>query len=200
MKISKLYPILFIVIMFSCNKEVKKVDKNSYTIENKDINIQWTGYKTNKKIPVKGIFKEVEILEITPALNPSEVIKNLKFRIPVKSIYSKDSIRDFKLTKFLFGTMKNTNTINGDISLNNDGKGYVDLSMNGLTKNIPVSYQVNGESIKIEANIDLNNWQAQSALTALNDVCSEKHKGDDGVSVTWSEVNIQVEVKTTKNK
>ncbi|MEN8186612.1 MAG: YceI family protein [Bacteroidota bacterium] len=203
MKISNFYPIVLISLMilfFSCKKEQKKIDEPTFTIENNDINIQWTAYKTNQKIPVKGTFNEVELYDVTPAANPSEVIRNLKFSIPVKSIYSKDSIRDFKLREFLFGAMNNTNNIEGKISLDNEGKGNASLTMNGFTKEIPVSYNVHGENIKIDANIDLNNWQAQAALTALNDVCSEKHKGDDGISKTWSEVDIHIEVITTSKK
>ena len=191
---------LLLIFTYACKKTAKEtIQESNYSVESKNITIDWTAYKTTEKIPVKGTFKEVEILNVSSAENPVEVLKDLKFSIPISSIFSKDSIRDFKLRESLFGTMKNTATIKGSVSLQSDGKGNATLTLNGLDKTIPVSYEVHGENIKINANIDLDNWQAQAAIIALNEVCSEKHKAADGVSKTWSEVDIEVNVKTTKN-
>ncbi len=191
---------LLILFTYSCKKTTKEpIQKSNYSIQNKDVKIKWTAYKTTEKVPVKGTFKTVEIENITNAINPVEIFKNLEFSIPVNSIYSKDSIRDFKLRESLFGTMKNTSKIKGTISLDNNGKGEAIISLNGLDKTVPVSYEVNGENIKINTKIDLDNWQAQAAIMALNEVCNEKHKAADGISKTWSEVDIEVNVKTTKN-
>jgi hypothetical protein len=199
--------ILFLSLLvstYSCKKEGNKTEpkntesKTMYTLLDKDVNITWTGYKTTDKIPVKGTFKDVELLNVNTAENPVKVIRNLKFKIPVASIFSKDSIRDYKLVNFLFGNMKNTITVNGEISLDENEKGTATLSLNGLDKDVPVTYTVSGNDIHIKTSIDLNNWQAQAAVTALNDVCSEKHKSIDGKSVTWSDVGIDVIVKTTK--
>ncbi|MEN8124117.1 MAG: YceI family protein [Bacteroidota bacterium] len=190
---------LLLFFTYACKKSPKEpIQEAYYSIENKNIIIDWTAYKTSEKIPVKGTFKEVEINNIFKAKNPVEVIKDVKFSIPVNSIYSKDSIRDFKLRESLFGTMKNTVKINGVISLKSDGKGEATLTLNGLDKTIPVLYEVHGENIKINTRIDLDNWQAQAAITALNVVCSEKHKAADGISKTWSEVDVEINIKTTK--
>lgn len=192
---------MFVLNLTSCKKEKEVTTKKNenakkYIIDSKTAVVHWTGYKTTVKVPVKGTFKQVDITNVTPADNPVEVINNVKFSIPVNSIFSNDSIRDFKLTNFLFGKMKSTSHINGEVSLKDDGKGEASISMNGFTKNVPVSYEVHGNDIKINAKIDLNNWQAQVAVAALNEVCSEKHKAADGKSVTWSEVDIMVELKT----
>lgn len=192
---------IFILNLTSCKKEKevpakKKEEIKKYVIDSKTTVVHWTGYKTAGKVPVKGIFKQVDITNVTPAENPVEVVKNVKFSIPVSSVFSNDSIRDFKLTNFLFGKMKSTSHINGEVSLGENGKGEASIVMNGFTKNVPLSYEVQGDNIIINAKIELNNWQAQAAVAALNEVCSEKHKGADGESVTWSEVGIMVELKT----
>ena len=194
---------VFVLNLASCKKE-KEVTVNKsetvkkYIIDSKTVVVHWTGYKTTDKVPVKGTFKKVEITNVIPAENPVEVVNNVKFSIPVNSIFSNDSIRDFKLTNFLFGKMKSTSHINGEVSLKDNGKGEASINMNGFTKNVPVSYEVHGDDIKINAKIELNNWQAQVAVAALNEVCSEKHKAADGKSVTWSEVDVMVELKTIK--
>jgi len=188
----------------SCKKEkevsvTKSEVLKNYVIDSKNTVVHWTGYKTSDKIPVKGIFKQIKISNVKSAANPVEVIKNMKFIIPVNSIFSNDSIRDFKLTNFLFGKMINTAHIIGKASLQDNGKGEASITMNGFTKMVPLTYEVHGDDIKINAKIELNNWQAQAAVVALNEVCSEKHKGSDGESVTWSEVDVMVELRTVKN-
>jgi hypothetical protein len=205
MKNTLLFLFLTILIStYSCKKEEKKAEikdtgsKTMYTVLNKDIIITWTGYKTTEKIPVKGTFKNVELLNTKDAESPAGVIHDLKFRVPVAGIFSKDSIRDYKLVNFLFANMKNTLTIEGKISLQEPDQGTATLSLNGFEKDVPVTYTVNGEEIHIKTSVDLNNWQAQAAVKALNDVCSEKHKSKDGISKTWSDVGIDVVVKTTK--
>ena len=188
----------------SCKKgkeaSVKKSEiVKKYVIDSKNTVVHWTGYKTSGKVPVKGIFKQIEISNVKSAANPVEVVKNVKFIIPVSSIFSNDSIRDFKLTNFLFGKMINTAHIIGKASLQDNGKGEASITMNGFTKMVPLTYEVHGDDIKIKAKIELNNWQAQAAVVALNEVCSEKHKGADGESITWSEVDVMIELRTVKN-
>jgi hypothetical protein len=84
--------------------------------------------------------------------------------------------------------------------MENDGNGAVDLTMNGLTKSFPYSYEVNGETIDLNATIELDNWQAQAAIAALNEVCFDMHKGADGISKTWTDVAINVQIKTELQK
>ena len=186
----------------ACKNEKKEqketAPKSSYTLNAGQVKIGWTGYKTTEKIPVKGTFKKVELLNQVAAETPVKTINQLKFRIPVNSIFSNDSIRDFKLRNSLFGTMKNTANIEGEISLTENGKGTAQISLNGLSKDIPVTYTEKDGEINIHAVIDLNNWQAQAAVAALNAVCEDKHKAADGISKTWSEVAIDVTAKPEK--
>ncbi|NOQ92351.1 MAG: hypothetical protein GQ552_06510 [Flavobacteriaceae bacterium] len=193
--------ILLLIFNTSCKKEKevpaeKTVDTKNYIVDTNNSVINWTAYKTTEKIPVKGIFKEVTVTNKTHATNPSEVLNNLEFEIPVASIFSNDSIRDYKLTTFFFGIMKNTMHLKGKISTKADGNGMVNLTMNGLSKDMPFTYEIHGENININAVMNLDNWQAQAAIDALNEVCNDKHKAADGISKTWSEVALNIQIKT----
>lgn len=193
------------VNVISCKKEKdtsaeKAVLKSSYVVDTQNSNINWTAYKTTDKVPVKGVFNEVKVTKSNAAENPVEVLNGLEFEIPIESIYTKDTIRDYKLKQFFFGTMANTSHIKGIITMENDGNGAVDLTMNGLTKSFPYSYEVNGETIDLNATIELDNWHAQAAITALNEVCFDMHKGADGISKTWTDVAINVQIKTELQK
>jgi len=159
--------------------------------------INWTAYKTTQKIPVKGVFKKVVIINSKPATSNSELLNGLEFEIPVASIFSKDSLRDYKLTTFFFGVMKNTLRLKGTINIQENNNGFVALTMNGLTKNMPFTYHINNNSIELNAVMNLDDWQAQAAVEALNKVCEDKHKAGDGISKTWSEVALNIQIKTS---
>jgi len=193
--------ILLLIFNTSCKKEKevsskKTVDTKNYIVDTNNSVINWTAYKTTEKIPVKGIFKKVSIINKIRTANPAEVINNLEFKIPVSSIFSNDSIRDYKLTTFFFGVMKNTLHLKGKIITKENGNGIINLTMNGLSKDMPFTYEIHGENIHINAIMNLDNWQAQAAIDALNKVCNDKHKAADGISKTWSEVALNIQIKT----
>ena len=195
---------LFVSIA-SCENEKKKKDNDKIEVTNfivdaKNSKINWTAYKTTDKLPVKGVFDEVTLLMNDPAQNKEDLLKGLEFEIPVGSINSNDSIRDFKLVKFFFEAMENTLSLKGKFTQVENGKGIIDLNMNGISSELPFNYQINDDIISINSTMNLDNWKAQLAIESLNKVCNEKHKAADGISKTWNEVAIMVEIKTIQDK
>ncbi|MEX1382679.1 MAG: hypothetical protein AB1Z17_04725, partial [Lutibacter sp.] len=91
-----------------------------------------------------------------------------------------------------FGALKNTPLISGTIHVNNETSGTVDIVMNGITQALPITFIISDQMVTLEALMDLDNWQAQTAIESLNEVCKELHTGSDGISKTWSEVKIEV--------
>jgi polyisoprenoid-binding protein YceI len=188
--------VLFVLVtltLSSCKKtkkvELKKATK-SYTIDSKATTINWTAYKTTDKVPVKGEFKEITLNQEKSA-TPIEALNAVKFSIPVASIFTKDTIRDGKLKKFFFGKMIDTKNITGSFALKGDNTGSLMLTMNGVTKELPITYTIKDELVTVEGTLDLNNWQAQAALSALDIACKDLHSGKDGIPKTWSEVKIE---------
>ena len=182
-------------LIISCkNSEKKKIENSDkiFSVEANTTTINWVAYKTTSKVPVKGQFTKVNIEQGTKGTTALEALDNLKFTIPVSSTFTKDTIRDNKLKKFFFGTMKNTSLISGVIHMKTATAGTVDITMNGITQELPITYVISDQMVTIEAVMDLDNWQAQTAITALNTVCAELHAGTDGISKTWSEVKIEV--------
>lgn len=184
--------ILLIFTTYSCKKEVKEAAKAKYSIETKTTTINWTAYKTTAKVPVKGTFKEVKVTNTKTAENPFDVFNGLSFSIPVNSIDTKNVDRDTKIIQSFFGTMKDTQVLKGTLSLDEEGKGTINLTMNGITFKLPMTYIISGQLAEINATLNLDNWQAKLAIEALNKVCEDKHKGEDGISKTWNEVVIHI--------
>ena len=44
----------------------------------------------------------------------------------------------------------------------------------------------------MKATMNVTNWNASDALSSLNKVCIDLHRGADGVSKTWSEVGLNI--------
>lgn len=204
MKKSILYSTLLLtVICFSgCKSETKPVTtsppveevqkssaKFSLTAAKNDIG--WTAYKTTEKIPVNGQFKKVNITKNGNGNTIKEAIHNTSFSIPVSSIFTKDSSRDYKIRKFFFSFM-DTSLLSGQLEISTSTTGIATIKMNAITDKVPFSYTINDNVFSMKATLDINKWNAKAAIESLNIVCNELHKGADGISKTWDEVTLNI--------
>ena len=181
----------FSMLTVACKKETKKVETSQFSIEPNTVTVKWTGYKTTSKIAVNGEFKELQVSNVKEAPTAVEAMNGTEFSIPVSSIFSGDEERDGKLKELFFGVMDATVSISGILNLSDDGTGTINLSMNGISKEVPISYIVSGQLVELVGTLDLlNDFKATSALESISKACFELHKGPDGVSKTWSEVTI----------
>jgi hypothetical protein len=188
----------------SCKSEVKKEEPKEVTkpvvkkstapfaVSNAKNEINFTAYKTTAKVGVGGAFKKVEVLSGGEGNSVKEAINNTEFSIPISSLATKDSSRDYKIKKFFFGEMINTKLLSGKLMLNDDTTGTARLTMNGETKDVPFTYTIVDKTFNLKATMDINNWKAGAALASLNKVCEVLHTGADGVSKTWSEVALNI--------
>ena len=194
--------IIISVAFLSCAKEKKQEEKTvtevSYSVDSENSTVQWTGYKTTDKIAVNGTFKEIKIHKMNSGSTAPASIEGLEFEIPVSSIYSKDTIRDGKLNRLFFGVMENTLSLKGKFSIKDSSHGNIALTMNGLTKELPFTYEMIKDTILINAKMDLNIWETESAMASIHQACLELHTGPDGVSKTWDEVGIAAKILTVK--
>lgn len=187
---------LLMIFIFSCKKEKikeKTTDVNSkkYSFVEKTTKVEFTAYKTTKKVPVKGVFTTIKINNPKNASSAIEAINGLNFSIPINSIETENEDRDVKIANSFFGSMKETTHLTGSTTINNDEK-YILLKMNGISSKIPVEYSINNQIVTIEGTLNLDNWKTKLAIDALNLVCKDLHKGEDGISKTWSEVAIKI--------
>ncbi|WGH76753.1 YceI family protein [Tenacibaculum tangerinum] len=174
------------------NQEVTTEKKAAFVLQDADNSINWTAYKTSEKVPVKGEFQKVTITAGGEASTAKEAIHNAEFSIPVSSVFTKDTSRDFKIRKFFFGVMDQTELLSGKLVLENDSLGYANLTMNGVTKKLPFKYTLNEKTFNLNTTMKITDWQAEEALSSLNTACKDLHKGADGVSKTWDEVALNI--------
>jgi hypothetical protein len=170
----------------------KEVKVYPYSLKTAKNSIDWVAYKTTDKIAVKGKFKKVTITKNGEGNTAKEANNGTEFSIPVSSIFTADVSRDFKLKKFFFGVMDNTKLLSGTLNISDDTNGTASITMNGVTANLPFTYTLEGKEFKLNATMNLDNWNAQNAVDSLNVACKILHAGKDGVSKTWSEVAINI--------
>lgn len=187
--------LLIMVFVSSCKKnekkEVNQIEK-TYSVIADSTKINWTAYKTTAKVPVNGKFADITIENVKKDSTALGALNGLKFKIPVSSLITNDTIRDKKLKVYFFGAMKNSSVITGTVHINKDNASTVDLTLNGITRELPIAYIVADNKVTIIGNMELDNWQAKAALEALNAVCKDLHTGEDGITKTWSDVKIEV--------
>ncbi|WP_442267020.1 YceI family protein [Tenacibaculum sp. ZS6-P6] len=186
----------------SCKSETKKeeskeipapIEKTApFAIKNAENSINFTAYKTTDKVPVKGMFKKIEVLKGGEGNSVKEAINGAEFEIPISSIETKDNGRNIKIRKFFFGVMANTISLTGKLSIENDSIGSAEFTMNNVTEKLPFTYTIKDKVFSMSAIMDIEKWNAKNAVDSLNIACKDLHKGADGVSKTWSEVAINV--------
>ncbi|MHB0756778.1 YceI family protein [Polaribacter sp. M15] len=172
--------------------EEVKTSTAPFAVLNAKNDINFTAYKTTDKIAVGGTFTKLDVVSGGEGNSVKEAINNTEFSIPVSSLATKDSSRDYKIRKFFFGVMDNTKLLSGKLMLNDDTNGTAKITMNGETKDVPFTYTIEDKTFNMKAIIDVNTWNASAALASLNKVCEALHTGGDGVSKTWSEVALNI--------
>ncbi len=164
------------------------------------VEVSWTGYKTNEKIGVGGVFDSVAY---TPVAKSGENFRSIlvgsSVVIDTTTVNSKDKGRDEKLAKFFFGMMsdKNINAKIVDIQADKKVKDAprtgvvsVEVEMNGVKKVVPMKYSFSNDVFEAKGSIDVLDFSASKALSSINQSCFDLHKGK-----TWSEAGIGFKTK-----
>jgi polyisoprenoid-binding protein YceI len=156
--------------------------------------LTWTGYKTSAKKGVPGSFNEITVSSEQNE-DPKKVIESINFSIKTSSVETNDESRNQKISTLFFDVM-NTPFIEGKIKeLKDDGKAVFEIMMNDITIDVEGDYKLDGAMFKWSTDIDVSAWNGLMAVESLNEACKDLHTGEDGVSKTWSEVNLSLELE-----
>ena len=188
--------ILVIVMVLGLTSSVSASSKSGCVLAQKGkVTVAWTAYKTASKIGVSGTFDKVDYKRVVKSgKNFREILVGSSVNIDTSSVNSKNTGRDVKLVKFFFKQM-NENTMNAkitDIKADKKLKGKartgvvtLDVTMNGVTKSVPMKYSYDSGVFSAKGNIDIFDFSASKALSSINKACFDLHKGK-----TWNDVSI----------
>ena len=193
-------------IFYSCTSGEKKNEETTTNSEpicfyefdkTASTTVKWTAFKTTAKVGVGGAFDQVNVTVGEKSTKITEVLQTIKFTIPTSSTNTGNPDRDAKIVESFFGTMEGTNLIIGQVKLaegdNVAGKCTVYLTINNIEGEVTLNYTVTDNVVALNGEIDLLNWSGDAAIAALNKVCEDLHKGEDGVTKLWSVVELNIE-------
>lgn len=172
----------------------------TYSYVHDSTRVNWTAYKFTEKKGVKGTFDSVVVEGVANgAISPLDVFANVSFRILSSSVNTNDAARDKKILNYFFGKMIATNEISGKmVSVNEKGEAEVLIKMNNVEHNVQGVFTIKENKVSLQVEINMNHWNGQEAIASLNKECYELHKGDDGKSVLWPDVSVQIETTLQK--
>ena len=208
-----LLPLSLSLIIFSCNnkensetiqKTLPLPEGVSYKLdmsaENTEVN--WIGYKTNQKIAVSGSFREFSTDRENKSFNSiDDLVDGLNFSISSLSSSSGDPIRDLNLKDYFFKYLTDNFKIEG--TLGRPINDSIDVSFNILSEDKTVRFaystylttsKYSNKIIQIKGKLDLLNQFNEEAFNSIHKQCFDLHKGSDGISKTWEEVDVYIKV------
>ena len=211
----KTLTILIFILFISCgrnnNKEVQqekiKTEVDSYQFDIENTKVIWNGYKTNDKAKVVGYFDEFSCdREDQEFSSIEELVNGLQFSIKSSSSLSGDPIRDKNLKDHFFKYLTKDFVIKG--TLNSPINDSIDVTFDifGQTKKIRLAFLDNiipgcpyfDHMVEIKGSINLESqFDALKAYNAISNKCYDLHKGGDGISKTWKQVDVHVKVLVT---
>jgi len=157
-----------------------------------DVDVTWKAFKTPMKLGVGGHFNNVNFKSNIPkATDLNTLLAGSTVNIDVASVDSKNQGRDVKLFNEFFKKMSGKGITAKIISLQKNkearktGIATVEVTMNGVTRNVPMKYAFQNGQLSANGVIDLLDFKATTALKSINTACFDLHQGK-----TWSDVNI----------
>jgi polyisoprenoid-binding protein YceI len=194
---------LSVLTIFSCSTPLENTENAETTTEEVVKNcvyvydyaaskIEFGAFKTTEKLEVKGAFESFDVLNTNTGGNFKEVFENAEFKIYVNSLETKDAGRNQRIRDHFFGELLSKDTLSGKIVKIDSAEVEVELSMNKISKNVILKIEQNGNEYMLTGAINVLDWKADKGLKGINDACKDLHKGADGVSKTWADVNLYI--------
>ncbi len=181
--------------------EISKEEPNNaggciYNMDKKATKISWKAFKTSDRVAVGGIFPTFEVECIENGSSFIEVLESVNFSIPVSKMETGDKERDQTLLNYFFNSFVPEGNIYGTVDKVEGGEseGIISfiLKMNGGKVPVDMKYLVKENVLYVNGTVDLHEFHGQDAMSSLNEQCGELHKGKDGVSKLWPEIEVGI--------
>ena len=169
----------------------------TYRIAKDAVKIEWTAFKFTNKQAVSGTFNTTTLSGATQAASLTELAGGLSMKIDGSSIESANPGRNATISEFFFGTFAPSPEISGRVESvdGDDSKGTlkIAITMNDTTRSVPFAYTISADhQVEATASIDMLDFALQKAFDSIHQACEEQHTGEDGVSKTWTDVDLRL--------
>jgi polyisoprenoid-binding protein YceI len=169
-----------------------------YQLDSKNLKVEWTAFKTTEKLGVKGSFTDARYQGLSSSKSLKELIRRAQVKINPQSLETGNPARNINILEGFFKKLSHSSEISGKLS--QDGSStYLHLKLNGKTKKLPLQVKWGEDGIlTLSSALNVLDFQASSALKSINELCYELHKGKDGVSKTWPDVDLMITLPYVK--
>jgi len=176
----------------------------TYSVDPNGVSLVWTAFKFTEKTAVNGKFNTRTVSGPTSASSPVELARGLSMEIDGASVETDNPARNATIGEFFFGKLKPSAQIRASVAdvKGDDRKGTIDMkiTMNEVSRVVPFAYTVTPEGeVTAKGSIDMLDFALKDAHDSIHQTCEELHKGADGVSKTWTDVDLTLTGKFTKS-
>lgn len=186
---------LILLIVFSASASAENC---IYSIIEDSSKVTWTGFKYTEKTGVSGTFNNIQVVS-KPSQSLKQLLNTISFSVDTNSIDSGNSARDMTLKKTVFGYLKEPNTIKGMVATVESKRLNIKMTMNEtMTTEFLYKFDPQTEKIVAQSTIDLTEYGLLKSYKAVAKACKALHTGEDGVSKTWTDVDLKLETQVKK--
>ncbi len=173
-------------LFFTLIMAVVAANANVSMSQKGEVAIFFKAYKTPSKTPIDGQFEKVKFRPASSSAQTlGEIFVNSYIDIESKSAVVKTKEKENELLKYCFDTMtihdikakitdmKPNKSTNSKVRT---GKFFVNISMNGVLRNIPMDYIFKNGTITINGVIDLHEFNAGLIHELVNQEFDRQHQ------------------------
>lgn len=160
---------------------------SNYCHSFKQTKVSWVAFKTPAKAGVKGSLPAFSI-KAKSNTGIKDILKSASINIDTTKVATGNKGRDGKIAKFFFSTMSGGKKIDAKVKKLTNKVMTLTITMNGVTKDVPMSYELKGKKFKAKGFIDVLDFGLSDELAAINKACKALHEGK-----TWADVEIHLE-------
>ena len=140
------------------------------------------------KAGVKGSLPATKLKLNKSSGSLNDILMKSSISINTKEVATGNKARDKKIAKFFFSTMAGGTNIQASVTKVTKKMVTLSITMNGKTKKVPMSYEVNNGAFKAKGFIDVLDFSLNDELSAINKACKALHEGK-----TWADVELHLE-------
>lgn len=166
--------------------------------DSKKTTIEFGAFKFTEKTEVKGAFESFEITKTQTGETVAEIFTGAKFTVYINGLETKDVGRNQRIRDTFFKKLVQTEELTGEVIAVHENHMEVVITMNAKSITQNLNYTFEDNTIYLIGTINVLDWDASEALASLNKACEDLHRGSDGVSKTWAEVNLYIQSELTK--
>ena len=197
-------PIICLLAILTFGACSQKKSTCTYQTDPKAIQMTWTAFKFTEKSAVKGRFNKLQAMGPSSADSLEKLITGLHMDIDGASVETDNPARNATIQQFFFEKFNPAFAIHAMATkLEGDeqkGTLTIHVKMNGVAKEVAFPYTVNAEGLlEAKGTIDMLDFGLQPAFDSLHQACEDLHKGKDGISKTWTQVDLSVSGRFQKS-